>query len=1601
MKKFLLLCVLFVACLAPGAEGADYPVPVANGENVKTRIDAILAPVVAGGTIPAANDTITVTIASGTTASITAAIPVPYTNDYDDGSGTGTMVTVSISTVNVQGGGTLQASGNHRLFDVAANGTATFTNVTLDGNNNAGGGVVTAGTTTFEGVTFRNNGHTTGVDGALIITAGTTTLNGTNTFTGNTSDTNGGAINLTAGTLTVGTSSTLNFETNRAANGGAIHTATALDLSNATVTFTGNSATANGGAIYTTGAVSLADATFGGTAINTAKAGGAIYAASVTATGTTTFTGNQATDGNGGAIYSTGAVSLASGTFTGNTATANGGAIYATGGVTMNTNAVAFTGNKATTDAGGSGGAIYSTGAVTLGTFVHNFDSNEAINSGGAIYTENALTVNGQKFTTNKATGANGNGGAIEASAAQVTVTTGTFDGNTATGGDGGAIHTTGTVQVDGGSFGETTKNTAAQGGAIDAGTANINGGTFKNNEATGTGGGAIYATTAKLTKTPKFESNSATAGDGGAIYATTVDLTGTPEFTNNTTVGNGGAIYAGNSVAIGGGTFATNKATTANTSNGGAVYSAGAVGITGGEFSSNEAINGGAVYATGKVTVSNPNSTTQFTTKNTAANNGGAIYSEGEIETSGTEFRSQTALYSGGALYAKGKVTVNSGAFYSNTTTNTEVKDQVGGGAIYSEKEVIVGAGAGDFSGNIDAYTATNDAVANTNSGGGAIHALGDVEINGGTFASNRSNSSGSKSGGGAVWSGGTVKVNGGSFASTSDTPNVAAGSGGGIYAGADITVDPSGNEDNKFIFSYQKAKSGGALFAGKDITAANTIFQSNEATDATTGDGGATFSDGKSSFNNCLFGATNAANKAKRNGGAVLAEKGLTATNCSFRDNQAEQSGGAISVRNSADNRIVKCVFDTNTGKISGGAIYEVGDDAGLTIEDTLFIGNITQGAGGAIVTSTGGAAPKSLILLRCTFQENTADRNGGALNADVQTFRITNCTFYGNVSTSGSGGALLLAGGTGGKSSLVFCTIANNKAASGNGGGIHSTATFSIGANIIAGNSASLGRDIYANDGAMTSLGFNFFAQYGEKDAASTPWDSATYAGAHNTDSESDKNTFDLFFGNGTTPARNDDKDGGGTDGNGNKLPPDIGASDPITTTDGLVERALNTLALRHSTEESDNPAQAIIPRSRGVIILNSDATDERHVPRPSKDGSKWDAGAYDTLEGENGSDPDTPEDEVGVYYIRISGLPNRLRTVGQTTSLFAVGYDIHNNLINRDVDVTWSSSSNAVVIYASGNIYSNHVGKATITASMKSNPSITDSVELTVTEEASDTDSNLHPVWWKRLGLQQLTDEGMSLAIASVSSTVKTAAFQDDFKSRWGINGSWVLNSESVVATSPTTVPARTDDLKPGVRLSISGMEKGNILPMEYSWTLDYDQLSKLLDRNVTSLPSAAELAKVMRIDFENLRSVRVPVIDGSNGGTFNVATAQFDKVGVSAVDAALTGALRVQQATNSATISLTVHLANVDDANNKGAQLVQRLLIVPDGVADNAISGTMWMSKKAESSSNNNNNNNNNNSNSGNGGGGGGGCDATGLGLAVLLLALPLLARRRR
>ncbi|MCR5347829.1 MAG: SYNERG-CTERM sorting domain-containing protein, partial [Fretibacterium sp.] len=387
-----------------------------------------------------------------------------------------------------------------------------------------------------------------------------------------------------------------------------------------------------------------------------------------------------------------------------------------------------------------------------------------------------------------------------------------------------------------------------------------------------------------------------------------------------------------------------------------------------------------------------------------------------------------------------------------------------------------------------------------------------------------------------------------------------------------------------------------------------------------------------------------------------------------------------------------------------------------------------------------------------------------------------------------------------------------------------------------------------------------------------------------------------------------------------------------------------------------------------------------------------------GAYDTLEGGKGQSDD-PEDSGRVYYIQISGLPNTLRKVGQTASLFAYGYDIHGNVINRNVSVTWKSSNTGVAYFdseTSGNIFIRNLGKTTISAATSSG--LEDSVELEVTDETSYT--NIHAGVWQRLGYYntELSAQGMALTFADADpASVTASAFQSDFKKQWNSTASQVTTLTNASEVNFYSRPARAGDIRPGVNVAVTGREKGEVLPMEYTWTYSYDELSELLNRSVTTPPTAEELGKVLTIDFETFSGASVPVLVGGAAPQAGAALCSA-QVGVSAVDAATTEAFSINKSSNGVAIHLTAYLANVQDTNNTGAQLVQRLLVVPDGVADNGISGTMWMSKKAESSSNNGDGSGNEN---GGGGGGGGGCRATGLGLAVLLLALPLLAQRKR
>lgn len=206
---------------------------------------------------------------------------------------------------------------------------------------------------------------------------------------------------------------------------------------------------------------------------------------------------------------------------------------------------------------------------------------------------------------------------------------------------DGGAIHSTGTVNVSGGSL---SGNSAANGGAIYAtGTVTVSGGSLSGNSATN--GGAVYAENHVTVSAGTLNKNTATT-NGGAIYTTegSVTLSG-GNIASNAAGNNGGAVYTeSGAVSVSGSTLSGNHA---DDGNGGAIYSvSGGVtvtdGIIGGENSedANGAINGSAIF----VSAGNASFSGGRITGNVASD-GGAVGIGGE----------SSRLFFSGSAYVQG----------------------------------------------------------------------------------------------------------------------------------------------------------------------------------------------------------------------------------------------------------------------------------------------------------------------------------------------------------------------------------------------------------------------------------------------------------------------------------------------------------------------------------------------------------------------------------------------------------------------------------------------------------------------------------------------------------------------------------------------------------------------------------------------------------------------------------------------------------------------------------------------------------------------------------------------------------------------------------
>jgi hypothetical protein len=205
-------------------------------------------------------------------------------------------------------------------------------------------------------------------------------------------------------------------------------------------------------------------------------------------------------------------------------------------------------------------------------------------------------------------------------------------------------------------------------------------------------------------------------------------------------------------------------------------------------------------------------------------------------------------------------------------------------------------------------------------------------------------------------------------------------------------------------------------------------------------------------------------------------------------------DQHGGAI-MMNESDAVIDYCLFTNNEAFAEdngmGGAIYGLNTTSATQISHCSFINNHTYGEGGAIKFSGDNGAD----IEYCIFKDNTVLYGGGAICLygcyDTHIFRSL---FTGNVTSYSSGGAVFIEGYCS-RIRFVNCTIFDNHATGGDGGGVE-----------IAFSDASFTNSIiYNNPGAYSDNIYLDFG-YAEVNYCNTPFPDGAEGGHNiNTDAQ----------------------------------------------------------------------------------------------------------------------------------------------------------------------------------------------------------------------------------------------------------------------------------------------------------------------------------------------------------------------------------------------------------------------------------------------------------------------------------------------------------------
>jgi len=125
-----------------------------------------------------------------------------------------------------------------------------------------------------------------------------------------------------------------------------------------------------------------------------------------------------------------------------------------------------------------------------------------------------------------------------------------------------------------------------------------------------------------------------------------------------------------------------------------------------------------------------------------------------------------------------------------------------------------------------------------------------------------------------------------------------------------------------------------------------------------------------------------------------------------------------------------VANCTFSDNKARYDGGAIYNYESD--LEVTNCVFSGNKTGDDGGGIYSSNTDA-----VLISCTFTDNQASNRGGGIYNYKSGSQVIDCLFSGNHADD-NGGAVH----NGYKAvKLINCVFAGNSAI-GDAGGIYNT-------------------------------------------------------------------------------------------------------------------------------------------------------------------------------------------------------------------------------------------------------------------------------------------------------------------------------------------------------------------------------------------------------------------------------------------------------------------------------------------------------------------------------------------------------------------------------